>query len=123
MLVLNANSHKLFLEENLRGFINKGTLAFYVWKTIGETLHSRLVEELGGDETEFSDRFPIDLLYSWVTTGQGLVPESLLTEDGRYRDAHEKPIPLSVTPTFTDVEQLAAYGLWLEVASVVRTVI
>lgn len=65
------------------------------------------------DDTEYSSAFPVDALFMWVTKDGGLDPEWLVSEDGSYLDDHGEVMPPSVKPSYSAVEQLAAYGLWL----------
>lgn len=118
MLFINRYSHIPFLTSELRQLLPDGSFAARLRRAIGNNLHYSLVdcaEEHGekSDESEYSSLFPVDALFLWATSDGGLDPEWLASEDGSYLDDDGEVIPPSVKPSYSAVEQLAAYGLWL----------
>ena len=113
MFFYNQYAHKQLLTDELKRLLPVGSFAQRLWRTIGAELHYRLVDWPFDDETEFSSLFPVEALFTWATEGGGLDPEWLANEDGSYLDDDGEVIPQSVKPSYSAVEQLAAYGLWL----------
>lgn len=113
MLFINQYSHIPFLTHELKQLLPDGSFASRLREAIGNELHYRLVEWPDESETEYSSLFPVDALFAWATKDGGLDPEWLESEDGSYLDDDGEVIPLSVKPSYSAVEQLAAYGLWL----------
>jgi hypothetical protein len=112
MLFINEYSHIPFLRSELKQLLPDGSFASRLRQAIGDELHYRLVDWPAKDETEYSSLFPVDALFTWVTMGRGLDPEWLAGDDGSYLDDDGEVIPPSVKPSYSAVEQLAAYGLW-----------
>jgi hypothetical protein len=110
---INWYSHLPFLREELKQFLPDGSFASLLWKAIGRELYDQLVHGWDKSETEYSSVFSVDALFLWVTQNGGLDPAWLETEDGRYIDDSGKEISPNIKPTYSAVEQLAAYGLWL----------
>lgn len=104
--------HARFLADELGRFISPGSFAWRLRRAIAGELHYRLVDWPDEHEVEYSSIFPVEALYVWATTDGGLDPEWLSTEDGIYLDDDGEPIPKTLTPTYSAVEQLAVYGLW-----------
>lgn len=113
MLFINQYSHVPFLTRELKQLLPDGSFASRLWRSIGNELHYRLVDWPDESETEYSSLFPVDALFAWVTKDGGLDPEWLASEDGSYLDDDGEVIPPSVKPSYSAVEQLAAYGLWV----------
>lgn len=113
MLFINQYSHIPFLTQELKKLLPAGSFASRLWRAIGDELHYRLVDWPDENETEYSSNFPVDALFVWATKDGGLDPEWLANDDGSYFDDDGQVIPSSVTPTYSAVDQLAAYGLWL----------
>ncbi len=113
MFSVNKYSHIPFLGRELKGFLSDDSFMSRVWKLYGRELHHHLVEWLDSSETEFSSQFPVKALYVWVSDGHGLDPEWLSEGDGIYRDNEGEVIPENIKPSYSEAEQLAAYGLWL----------
>ncbi len=113
MLFINEYSHIPFLNRELKKLLPDGSFASRLWQAIGNELHYRLVDWPDESETEYSSLFPVDALFIWVNQDGGLDPKWLASEDGSYLDYDGEVIPPSVKPSYSEVEQLAAYGLWL----------
>lgn len=120
MLFINRYSHIPFLTSELKQLLPEGSFVSRLWRAIGNELDYRLSgamdEDFFGepsDETEYSSAFPVDALFTWATEDGGLDPEWLASDDGSYLDDDGEVIPSSVKPSYSAVEQLAAYGLWL----------
>lgn len=110
---INEYSHRPFLSRELKQLLPDGTFASRLWRAIGAELHYRLVEWEPQNEVEYSSLFPVESLFLWVTKDGGLDPEWLASENGSYLDDDGEVIPSTLTPSYSAVEQLAAYGLWL----------
>lgn len=108
---IDLYSHKAFLTEGLNQLLPDGSFASRLWRAIGNELHSRL-DELFGDEVEWSSIDPVESLFLWVSVDGGLDPQWLAGEDGRYLDDEGEEISPTISPTYSNVEQLAAFGLW-----------
>lgn len=113
MLFINHYSHIPFLKSELKQLLPDGSFASRLRRSIGNELHYLLVDWPDESETEFSSLSPVDTLYFWATTDGGFDPEWLASEDGSYLDDDGEVIPPSVKPSYSAVEQLAAYGLWM----------
>ena len=119
MFIINQYSHIPFLTRELKQLLPEGSFASRLWRAIGNELDYRLSgamnEDFGepNDGTEYSSAYPVDALFVWVTKDGGLDPEWLASDDGTYLDDDGKVIPSSLKPSYSAVEQLAAYGLWL----------
>jgi hypothetical protein len=113
MLFLDQYSQRLFLAGELKRQLPEGSFASRLRRTIGAELHYRLVDWPFENETEYSRYYPVDALFFWVTEKEGLDPEWLACDDGTYLDDDGGIIPATVRPSYSPVEQLAAYGLWL----------
>ena len=113
MRYMNQYSHIPFLIEELRKLLPKDSFAFRVKRAIGSALDYRLVEYPDRRETEFSSLFPVKALFLWISKNGGLDPEWLTNEDGSYLDDNGENIPKAIKPSYSGVEQLAAYGLWI----------
>lgn len=113
MFLINHYSHIPFLTRELKQLLPEGSFASRLWRAIGSELHYRLVDWPDESETEYSSLFPVDALFAWATKDGGLDPAWLASDDGSYLDDDGKIIPPSVNPSYSAVEQLAAYGLWL----------
>jgi len=113
MLFINQYSHIPFLTRELKKLLPDGSFASRLRRAIGSELHYRLVDWPDERETGYSSLFPVDALFVWATKDGGLDPEWLASEDGSYLDDDGEVIPTSVKPSYSAVEQLAAYGLWL----------
>lgn len=119
MLFVNQYSHVPLVTRELRQLLPDGSFASRLRRAIGNELDYWLSgdrnEDHGekGDEEEYSRFFPVDALFLWATKDGGLDPEWLASEDGSYLDDDGEVIPPSVKPSYSAVEQLAAYGLWL----------
>lgn len=110
---MNEFFHQPLLELELKKLLAEGSFSSISWRTIGSELHYRLVDWPDETETEYSRMFPVDALFLWVSKDGGLDAEWLATEDGHYLDDDGFVIPPTVKPSYSAVEQLAAYGLWL----------
>lgn len=113
MLFIDEYSHIEVLTSELQQLLPDGSFASHLWQAIGNELHYRLIDWPDQRETEYSSLYPVDALFEWATKDGGLDPEWLASEDGSYLDDEGEVIPPSVKPSYTAVEQLAAYGLWL----------
>ena len=113
MLYVNQYSHIPLLADELKQLLPDGSFASRLWQSIGREWHYRLVEWPFEDEIEYSSLFPVDSLFAEVTKNGGLDPEWLASDDGSYLDDDGEMIPPTVKPTYSAIEQLAAYGLWL----------
>lgn len=113
MFFSNRYSHIPFLTGELKQLLPVGSFASRLWRVIGNELHYRLMEWEPQSEVEYSSLSPVDALFVWASKDGGLEPEWLASEDGSYLDDDGEVIPLSVKPSYSAVEQLATYGLWL----------
>lgn len=113
MLFINQYSHIPLLTRELKQLLPDGSFASRLRQTIGQELHYRLVDWPDEGETEYSSLFPVEALFTWTKKNGGLDPEWLASEDGSYLDDDGEVIPPSVKPSYSAVEQLAAYGLWM----------
>lgn len=112
MFSINPYLHYSFITEELEKLLSPGSFASRMRESIAETLHYRFME---WDEEEcfFSKIDPVGTLYVWATKKEGLDPEWLAEEDGSYIDDQGNMIPEDIEKTYTAVEQLAVYGLYL----------
>jgi hypothetical protein len=113
MLFINQYSHIPFLTRELKQLLPNGSFASRMKQAIGNELHYRLVDWPDESETEYSSLFPVDALFDWATKDGGLDPEWLASDDGSYLADDGEVMPPSMKPSYSAVEQLAAYGLWL----------
>lgn len=119
MFFINQYSHIPFLTSELKQLLPDGSFASRLRRAIGNELDYWLSGDHGddhgekSDDAEYSSLFPVDALFLWATKDGGLDPEWLASEDGSYLDDGSEVIPPSVKPSYSAVEQLAAYGLWL----------
>lgn len=113
MSQFSPSSHVSFVSRELQKLLPEGSFVSRVWRSIGEELHYRLVECPFDDEIEYSKYHPVDVLFMWVSQNSGLDPEFLIGHDGNYVDDAGEVIPPTANLSYSGVEQLAAYGLWL----------
>lgn len=119
MRFINHYSHIPFLTRELKLLVPDGSFASRLRRTIGYELDYWLSGERDydfgetNDKTEYSSSFPVEALFLWATKEGGLDPEWLASKDGSYLDDNGEAIPSSVKPTYSAVELLAVYGLWL----------
>lgn len=113
MFFYNQYAHLRLLREELKRLLPVDSFVYRLWRTIGAEIHYHLVDWPDESEIEFSSLFPIEALYLWVCDGDGLDPLWFANNDGRYIDDNGELIPGYITPSYSGVEQLAAYGLWL----------
>jgi len=103
----------------LKKLLPEGGFAARLAMSLGRELHDRLTihSSFGSGNAELDRAYlallPVESLYLWVSKNGGLDPEWMEGDDGVYYDDQGNPMPESVTPTYSGVEQLAAYGLWL----------
>lgn len=113
MIHADAFLHEHFIVRELNAFFTPDTYAARAWKSIGAQLHYHLVDWPFEDEIEFSMVFPVEALFLWIKKDGGLDIGWLADQDGFYTDDGCRLIPPSVAITYSGIEQLAAYGLWL----------
>lgn len=100
-------SHKEFLTKGLNQLLPDGSFASRLWRAIGNELQSTL-DELSEDKID-----PVESLFLWVSVDGGLDPEWLAGDDGLYLDDKGEEVSPTISPTYSNVEQLAAFGRWL----------
>lgn len=113
MFSINKYSHIPLLTRELEKLLPAGSFASRLRQAIAREWDYRLREWPVESEIEYSSLFPVDALFVEVTEHGGLDPEWLQSEDGSYLDDDGELIPSDVNPSYSAVEQLAAYGLWL----------
>lgn len=112
MLNIYWSSHENFLITELKKLLGTDTFASRMWQFIGVELHDRLVDWIFEDEVEYSRYFPVESLFLWALEG-GLDIEFLADDEGNYLDDQGNILPSTIEKSYSAVEQLAAYGLWL----------
>lgn len=106
--------HKKLLKTELEALLKGSPVAFRLRTVIGEKLHNLLVI---ASTLENSGRitlvFPVSELYSELICGGGLDLEAVQNEyDGQNVNSNQL-INLAEKTSLSNIEQLAAYGLWL----------
>jgi len=113
MRTINPYSHIPFVHTQLMSFLTRDTFAWHLRRSIGQWLDYVLVGRPEDEDTDdYSRFFPVKALFVWVQENGGVRPEEFM-EDSGYVDDKGEPLPPSVEPALSGVEQLAAYGLWL----------
>jgi hypothetical protein len=99
-------------KRELNEFVNKGTFASYICNCLGRELNDTL-ESLEEEDDGIWGVFPVADLHDLLSSGWTLDHEWFQWTDDIYRDDNNVEIPDSVPRTYTQSEQMAAYGLYL----------